>query len=251
MSNRNRVTVTYEAIDEEGGRTWMKKIGLVGGMTPESTTSYYQMIINLGRQIWDDPLHNPVVLIYSIDLAEIVAHQDVGDEDRVVEILADALEKLRGAEVGALTANTPHIFFGRIQARTTLPLVNIVDATVQTARDLGVRRALLLGTNSTMEGSMYPEAFAAGGIEIVIPDEGERRFINRSIYEDLAVGRVTPELREAFIAICRRHIEGNNADAVILGCTEVPLVLAADDLPVPLVDTARCHADAIFEQARN
>jgi hypothetical protein len=74
---------------------------------------------------------------------------------------------------------------------------------------------------------------------------------NEAIYEDLAVGKVTPELREAFIAICRRHIEGNYADAVILGCTEVPLVLAGDDLPVPLVDTARCHADAIFEQARN
>lgn len=230
----------------------MKHIGLVGGMTPESTTAYYRMIIELGRQSSDNPLRNPVVLIYSIDLAEIVANLDAGSEDRVVEILVDALERLRGAgaEVGALTANTPHIFFDRIQSRTTLPLVDIVDATRGRALDLGVQRALLLGTSVTMEGSMYREAFAARGIEIVIPDEHERSFINRSIYEDLAAGKVTPELREAYLGICRRQIEADTADSVILGCTEIPLVLTADDLPVPLLDTARCHAEAIFERAR-
>jgi aspartate racemase len=230
----------------------MKKIGLVGGMTPESTTAYYQMIIKLGRQSWDNPLHNPIVLIYSIDLAEMVAHQDVGDEDRVVDILVDALEKLRGAgaEVGALTANTPHLFFDRIQSRTTLPLVNMVDATVERTRNLGLRRALLLGTKATMEGSMYPDALAAGGIAIVLPDEEERRFINRSIYEDLAVGKVTPELRETYLGICHRQIEGNGVDAIILGCTEIPLVLTAGDLPVPLIDTARCHAEALFTWAQ-
>ena len=229
----------------------MKKIGLVGGMTPESTTAYYQMIINLGRQNWADPLHNPVVLIYSIDLAEMVAHQDVGDEDRVVDLLVDALEKLRGAgaEVGALTANTPHAFFDRIQSRTDLPLINIVDTTLDSARDLGVRRALLLGTRVTMEGPMYPDTFTAAGIELVIPDEHERRFVNRSIYEDLAVGKVTPALRETYLGICRRQIEDNGVDAVILGCTEIPLVLTAEDLPVHLIDTARCHAEAIFTRA--
>jgi aspartate racemase len=193
------------------------------------------------------------VLIYSIDLAEIVAHQDVGDEDRVVEILVDALEKLRGAgaEVGALTANTPHVFFDRIQSQTTLPLISIVDASLERARDLGVQRALLLGTIATMEGSMYPEAFAAAGIEIVTPDEDERRFINRSIYEDLAVGKVTPELRESYVGICRRQTKGNGVDAVILGCTEIPLVLTTEDLPVLLIDTARCHAEALFVRAQD
>ena len=230
----------------------MKKIGLVGGMTPESTVAYYRMIIDLGRQSWDDPLHNPIVLIYSIDLAEIAAHQNVGDEDRVVEILGDVLEKLRGAgaEVGALTANTPHLFFDRIQTRTLLPLVNMVETTVARARDLGAQRALLLGTNATMEGSMYPDAFTARGIEIVIPEQDERRFLNRTIYEDLALGKITPELRERCLGICHRQIEGNGVDVVILGCTELPLVLTADDLPVPLIDTARCHAEAVFARAQ-
>lgn len=229
----------------------MKKIGLVGGMTPESTTAYYRMIIDLGRQRWNDPVHNPVVLIYSIDLAEIVAHQDVGDSDRVVEILAEVLERLRaaGAEVGALTANTPHLFFERIQSRTSLPLIHIVDATVARARDLGVTRALVLGTSATMEGTMYPSALSAAGIETVLPADDERHFINRSIYEDLAAGSVTCELREAYLEICRRQIEDRGVDGVILACTEIPLVLTVDALPVPLVDTARCHAEAIFDAA--
>lgn len=229
----------------------MKRIGLVGGMTPESTTAYYQRLINLGRERWGDPVHNPVVLIYSIDLAEMVAHQDVGDGDKVVDLLADVLEKLRGAgaEVGALTANTPHIFFERIRTATNLPLVSIVDTTLEVARKLGVGRALLLGTKATMEGPMYPKAFAGCGIEIVIPTEDDREFINHSIYVDLAAGKVTPELRRRYQEICHNQIEDNGVEAVILGCTEIPMVLSADDCSVPLIDTARCHAEAIFRYA--
>ena len=231
----------------------MKKIGLVGGMTPESTVAYYRMIIDLGRQTWDDPVHNPVILIYSIDLAEIVAHQDVGDLDRVVDVLVDALETLRcaGAEVGALTANTPHLYLDRIRSRTQLPLISIVDATLEKVRGLAVDRALLLGTRATMEGAMFPEAFAADGIEIVVPDGDERTFINRSIYHDLASGRVTPELRERYLEICRRQIVDNSVDAIILGCTEIPLVLSSDDFQMPVVDTAQCHAEAIFRGSQH
>jgi aspartate racemase len=100
-----------------------------------------------------------------------------------------------------------------------------------------------------MEGAMYTEGFAFKGIEIVIPGETDREFINRSIYEDLAAGKVTPELREAYLKMCRHHIDVDAVDAVILACTEIPLVLAAEDLPVPLVDTARCHAEALFTYA--
>jgi aspartate racemase len=240
--------LTIEDTNAERGRTNVKKIGLVGGMTPESTLAYYRAIIDLGRQRWNDPVHNPIVIIYSIDLAEMVAYQDVGDEDSAAGLLVEVLERLRGAgaEVGALTANTPHVFFDRIQSRTDLPLVDIVQATLEHAAELRVERALLLGTKATMAGAMYPKAFAAREIEIVVPDEPDRDFINRSIYSDLAAGEVTPELRRAYLDICHRQIDDRGIDAVILGCTEIPLVLSAGDLPVHLIDTARCHAEAIF-----
>jgi len=229
----------------------MKKIGLVGGMTPESTLAYYRAIIDLGRASWDDPLRNPVVLIYSLDLSEIAAHQNVGEESSVVRILVDVLERLRvaGAELGALTANTPHVYFDRIAAGTRLPLVSIVDIARERARELGVRRALLLGTNATMTAAMYPEAFTEEGIDIVVPNEEERQFLNRSIYEDLAVGAVTAELRGRFLDLCRRHLDDSGVDAILMACTEIPLVLKDGDLPVPLIDTARCHAEAIFRRA--
>jgi aspartate racemase len=231
----------------------MKTIGLVGGMTPESTVAYYRMLIELGRAHTDDPLHNPVVIIYSIDLAKVAAAQSVGEEARVVAHLAAALERLRaaGAELGALTANTPHVYFDRIREATALPLVSIVDATSARVQRLGARRVLLLGTNATTGSPMYPRALGGAGIEVVVPSDDDRAFVNRTIYEELAVGAVTPELHAAYLDICRRHVEGDNVDAVLLACTEIPLVLADGDLPVPLVDTARCHAEALFERARS
>lgn len=229
----------------------MKKIGLVGGMTPESTMIYYRTLIELGRNRWDDPLRNPVILIYSINLAEITAQQTVGDEDGVVRSLVDALHRLRraGAEIAALTANTPHVFFDRIAAAAGLPLVSIVEAARNRAVRLGVSKVLLLGTAATMESSMYPEALAEEGIETIVPDDAERGFVNRSIFEELAVGEVTAELRARYIELCRRRIQDDCIEAVLMACTEIPLVLRDGDLPAPLIDTARCHAEAIFERA--
>jgi len=229
----------------------MKRIGLAGGMTPEATKLYYETIIDLGRAITEDPLCNPVVLIYSINLSEMVRLQNEGKDDKVVDLLSGVLTKLQqaGAEVGALTANTPHIHFDAVAARTTLPLISILDSTFAEARRLRCRRALLLGTAITMDSRMYPERFDAGGIEILVPDQEERQFISRSIYEELSLGRVSEGTRQSYLRICHRHIERGGVDAVILGCTEIPLVLAEGDLPVPLIDTARVHARAIFAAA--
>ncbi len=229
----------------------MKRIGLAGGMTPESTKFYYETIIDCGRQITEDPLRNPVVLIYSINLAEMVRFQNDGKTKEVVKLLSGVFAALQeaGAEIGALTANTPHVHFDSIAATTTLPLISILDSTFAQAQKLNCRRVLLLGTAITMDSPMYPERFDAGGIEIVVPEPDERKFISRSIYEELSLGKVSEETRESYLRICRRHLELSDVDAVILGCTEIPLVLAEGDLPVPLIDTARVHARAIFDAA--
>lgn len=229
----------------------MKTIGLVGGMTPESTRVYYDLLIQGARQPGGNPLRNPEMLIYSLDLAELVAVQGGGNRRAVGEYLGDILERLRhaGAEVGALTANTPHAYLDEIRAETSLPLVSIVSATREAASGHGLEHALLLGTNTTMEAEMYPRELAEAGIRIVLPGKDDREFINYTIYNELALGQVSPETRQRYLDICTRHIETDGIDSVILGCTELPLVISRDDLSVEVLDTTRIHAAAILAAA--
>ncbi len=229
----------------------MKRIGLIGGMTPESTRAYYELLIRQARKSGGDPLRNPVILIYSLNLSELVAIQRTGDRAGVGAYLAERLERLRlaGAELGALTANTPHTYLDEIGPRTSLPLVSIVSATRAAAAARRLRRPLLLGTRTTVESDMYPRAFAEAGITTVLPDEDERQFLEHTIYNELAIGRVTPELRRRYQEICMRHIELDRIDSVILGCTELPLVIAPDELPIAVLDTTVIHVDAILAAA--
>ena len=229
----------------------MKKIGLVGGMTPESTSIYYKLLIRGARQPGGDPLRNPEIIIYSLNLTELVQLQREGERREVVEYLTAILERLRlaGAEVGALTANTPHAYLDELRAATSLPLVSIVKATRNAAADLGLERALLLGTRTTMEAEMYPHEFGTAGIEIVLPSNNDRDFLDHTIYGELALGKVTPEVRQRVLEICERHINEDRIDSVILGCTELPLVISSDDLPIAVLDTTVIHAQAILAAA--
>ena len=229
----------------------MKTIGLVGGMTPESTKVYYELLIQGARQPGGNPLRNPEIIIYSLDLAQLVQIQRGGERREVVEYLAGILERLRvaGAEVGALTANTPHAYLDEIRAETSLPLVSIVSATRDDAGDRGLERALLLGTRTTIEAEMYPREFADAGIEVVLPGDDDREFLDHTIYHDLALGHVSPEVRQRYHGICAKHIEKDGIDSVILGCTELPLVISSDDLSIHVLDTTSIHVGAILAAA--
>jgi len=229
----------------------MKTIGLVGGMTPESTAVYYKLLIGGARKPGADPLRNPEIIIYSLNLTEVVRLQRAGERSDVVRYLAAVLERLRraGAEVGALTANTPHAYLAELRAESSLPLVSIVTATRDAAADLGLERALLLGTRTTMEAEMYPGEFTDAGIGIVLPNSDDREFLDHTIYGDLALGKVTPEIRRRLMDICTRHISEDAVDSVILGCTEIPLVISGDDLPIQVLDTTRIHVAAILAAA--
>jgi aspartate racemase len=231
----------------------MRTIGLVGGMTPESTLTYYGLLIRSARdRLQDpDPLRNPIVIVYSLDLAEVVALQRARRTDELAADLARICELLRatGAEIGALTANTPHLYFEAVQASTRLELVSIVEATCATVANNGLRRPLLLGTRSTMESTLYRAPLERAGIEALIPDGEGVALVDEAIYNDLAVGRVRPDTRARMLGLCREAVERRGADGVILGCTELPLVIAAEDLPVPVVDTVRVHVEAILDRA--
>ena len=229
----------------------MKTIGLVGGMTPESTRIYYDLLIQGARQPNGDPLRNPEIVIYSINLSELVRLQREADRSQVVEYLARILERLQlaGAEIGALTANTPHAYLDDLRQETSLPMVSIVTATRDAAARRGLKKALLLGTRTTMESAMYPAGFAEHGIEIVLPSEDDRAFLEHTIYNDLALGRVSPEVRRRCHQICTKHIEKDGIDSVILGCTELPLVISSEDLSIQVLDTTKIHAAAILAAA--
>ena len=229
----------------------MKTIGLVGGMTPESTKVYYELLIQGARQPDGDPLRNPEILIYSLNLTELVQIQRTGNREMVVEYLSGILERLRlaGAEVGAMTANTPHAYLDEIRAVTALPLVSIVSATRDASADRGLENALLLGTRTTIEAEMYPREFADAGIRVVLPGDEDREFLDQTIYNDLAVGKVKPEIRRRYHEICTKHIDSDGIDSVILGCTELPLVISDDDLPIEVLDTTVIHAAAILAAA--
>jgi aspartate racemase len=225
----------------------MKTIGLVGGMTPESTKVYYDLLIRGARKSGGNPLRNPEILIFSLDLAELVRIQRGGERREVVEFLTALLERLRlaGAEIGALTANTPHAYLDEIRAETSLPLVSIISATRDAAVDRGLERALLLGTRTTIEAEMYPREFADTGIRVVLPGEEDREFLDQTIYNDLALGHVS----QRYHHICAKHIESDGIDSVILGCTELPLVISSDDLSIEVLDTTEIHVAAILAAA--
>lgn len=231
----------------------MRTVGLVGGMTPESTLEYYRLLIRSARERLQDPdpLRNPVVIIYSLDLAVVAALQRADRTEELANHIARICETLRdaGAEIGALTANTPHLYLDAIQARTLLELVSIVEATSLAVAGLGLRRPLLLGTRSTMESPMYGARLASAGIEALVPDDHGRELVDRAIYTELALGAVRPELRQQLLAVCRDAIDHRGADGVILGCTELPLAISHEDLPVPVVDTVRVHVHAILDRA--
>ena len=229
----------------------MKTIGLVGGMSPESTKDYYGILIDLAKERLEGNLNNPEIVIYSVNLSVMMGHMKAGRPENVVGMLAEVLDRLgrAGAEVGALTANTPHVFIDELTRRSPFPLVNILDTTFRKAKEAGCRKALLLGTYVTMASDMYPRKFSEGSMDIVVPDTEDQAFIHHSIEFELTRGIVSQETRSRYLEICRNHVEKVGVDAMILGCTEIPMVFEEGDLPVTLVNTTRIHAEAIFDAA--
>jgi aspartate racemase len=229
-----------------------KIVGLVGGTGPESTIEYYKQIIARWRE--RNPGSYPAMVITSIDLEAMVPLVRAGDLGRLADLLLVELERLHaaGATFAALTANTPHIVFDELRRRAPLPLISIVE----TARDevvrLGFTRPLLLGTQFTMSGRFYPAVFEGSGATLVLPSAAEQAYIHDKYVSELIPGTFLPQTRDALLTIVRRVIADERADAVILGGTELPLLLTERDVDgVPFVDTTAVHVrEIVAELAR-
>ncbi len=227
----------------------MKRIGILGGVSPESTVSYYLRITREYVRRFGDYGY-PEILIWSVSFQRFYDRHEEGEWDALAQEMIDIFCRLAeaGAGVGLIAANTLHRVFAEVKEGSPIPLIHIVDPTAAAIEGMGLSRVGLLGTRYTMEGEFYRERLAEHGIEAIVPDEGTRAEIHRVIYEELTRGIVKEESR----TYCRSAIKGlisNGAAGIILGCTEIPLLIRQEDVPVPAFDTASLHADAALEAA--
>ncbi len=227
----------------------MKTIGLLGGMSWESTESYYRAI-NQGVKQRLGGLHSAKIAMISVDFAEIEALQHRGDWDKTADILAQGALALQraGADFMLICTNTMHKVVPQIQAQVDLPILHIADATAGVLLADGVSKTGLLGTRFTMEQDFYRERLISQGIDVVVPEESERQQIHRIIYDELCMGSINDDSRQQFLQIIER-LQDRGCEAVILGCTEIALLVRPDDTQVPLYDTTAIHAQQAVDEA--
>ncbi|GIU29698.1 aspartate/glutamate racemase family protein [Shewanella sp. MBTL60-007] len=230
----------------------MKTIGMLGGMSWESTASYYQAV-NEGVKARLGGLHSAKVCLYSVDFAEIEKLQHAGKWQETAEILSDAARNVAagGADFLLICTNTMHKVADEIQAQLSIPILHIADATAAKLVANGVTRVGLLGTRFTMEQDFYKSRLQNQfNIEVIVPNEAERKLVHHVIYEELCRGVINPDSKQEYLDIVNGlHAQG--AEAVILGCTEIALLVGQQDTQVPLYDTTAIHCEYAVEMALN
>ena len=228
----------------------MKVIGLIGGMSWESTVEYYRLINESVKEKLGG-LHSAKCVLYSVDFAEVEELQRRGQWPEAAQLLAGAAQNVEkaGADLVVICTNTMHKLADTIQARIGIPLLHIADATAEKVRQAGIRRVGLLGTRFTMEEDFYRGRLTDQfGLEVIIPVTEDRETVHRIIYDELCVGSIRPESKAQVVGVMSRLVE-MGAEGIILGCTELGLLVSTEDCRALLFDTTRAHALAAVELA--
>ena len=225
----------------------MKTIGLAGGTSWISSLDYYRLFNEITNQRLGGNEAAKIVL-YSVNYGEIVALTKKGDWDAIAAIICDAAQKIEraGADCVLLGANTMHNIAERVQAAVQIPLLHIADATAIAIKQKGLKKVALLGTRYTMLFDFYKNKLATHGIETIIPDENGIEFVNDAIYNELGKGNFLPSTKQLFIDLINK-LGNEGAEGVILGCTEIPMMIKQEDTPVPVFDTTLIHATAAVD----
>jgi aspartate racemase len=229
----------------------MKIIGMIGGLGPESTIDYYRRLLAAYAELRPEG-SAPSIIINSLDAKKglaLVGNNQLGE---LTEYLVFEIARLAraGAEIGLLSANTPHIVFDEVALRSPIPLVSIVEATCAKAKSLGFKRLGLFGTRFTMQGRFYPDVFLREGVGLAVPRTDEQDYIHDKYVNQLIPGRFLPETRKGLLAIAARMRDEDGIQALILGGTELPLILTdSSPLGIPFLDTTQIHVEAILERA--
>jgi len=227
----------------------VKTIGIVGGIGPESTIDYYRLLLARAHELGG--VKSAQVVINSVDYWELRRLLDVGDDAGLADLLVREVDALAcaGAGLAIIAANTPHMVFDRVEPRAALPLVSIVQATRDAAEARGLKRLGLLGTKYTAQARFFPDVFAERGLEIVMPPLDDIMYVHEKYVGELVEGRFLDSTREGLVAVMQRLRDRAGIDSVILGGTELPLILRDIPFDLPLLDTTRIHVDAAIHAA--
>jgi aspartate racemase len=228
----------------------MKTAGIVGGIAPESTIQYYRLMIAAYRERKRDGSYPPI-LINSIDMKTMLDLIGANNLIGVTDYLVGEIEKLAraGADFALLASNTPHIVFDNVQQQASIRLLSIVEATCDSARGLGLKRVGLFGTRFTMQGRFYTDVFSQHGIIVVVPNTEEQEYIHNKYMSELVAGIFPPETRDRMLAIATRLQERDKIDGLVLGGTELPLLLHdVGESVIPFLDTTKVHAESAVAQ---
>jgi aspartate racemase len=228
----------------------MKKIGIIGGVGPEATIEYYRLIINYYREKIKDGSY-PEIIINSVNITGMINLIEKDDKDGLVRYLSDSIKSLSaaGADIALIASNTPHLVFDELADISPIPLISIVEETCIEAKYIGIKKAGLLGTAFTMNNRFYHKVFEKVDIEIAVPDEESKSYIHSKIFGELVSGIVKDDTRKRFIEIIDTLKSVNGIDGLILGCTELPLILSDGDIPgIPFLNTTSIHAKGIVNR---
>lgn len=228
----------------------MKLLGIIGGIGPESTVDYYQTIVALYRARKPDGSY-PALVINSVDMQRLRNAFETNDLAAIIDYLLPEFHRLQraGAEFGLLAANTPHIVFDDLERQSPIPLISIVAVTCEAAKARGMKRVALFGTRFTMTAPLYPDVFSREEIAVVVPEPAEQDYIHEKYLGELVNGIFLPETRDGLLAIVDCMARQNRIDGVILGGTELPLILREPEHNgIPFLNTTRIHCEAAVER---
>ncbi len=221
----------------------MKRIGLIGGTSPESTLYYYGLFVEESHRRFEKNFY-PEIVIFSVNFKKFRGFPTWEEKKNYLLEGVRALE-CSGADIIALTANTPHMVFDDLQRETDRKMISIIDALAEESKRKGFKKLLLLGTKITMTSDFYIERLERHGLEVVIPNESEINEVDRIIFEELALGNL--KSKEYLVNLVNKY--ASEVDAAVLGCTELPLALKEGDTKIPLLDTVKIHVNAILQEA--
>lgn len=224
----------------------MKTAGIIGGIAPESTIAYYRQLVAAF------PESAPSIVINSIDLKKMIGLYATERFDDLTDYLLAEVQRLAGAgaDFALFASNTPHVVFANVRRRSPIPLLSIVEATCEHARTLGLKRLGIFGTRFTMSGRFYPDVFTKAGLEIVAPAPDEQQWIHDRYMGELVNAVFRDETRDGLLALARRLAERDAIDGLILGGTELPLILDENSGPVPFLDTTKIHVARVVAELR-